>query len=288
MMYLFILTFFIKATTLEDSILVDGHKRTYIIDLPAKANGKRPLLLVLHGGFGSAAQAKSSYKLSAIGAKKGYAVVYADGIVPEGRLKIRTWNAGGCCGYAAREDIDDVKFLSMLIDKLVKEQNVDPDQVFVTGMSNGAMMAYRLACEIPEKIRAIAPVAGYVLPQGTCGSSVPILHFHSLHDEHVPFRGGKGKGPSNFSFPSLEEVMGTWENINGCAKRDTTHYENYNVIHWKKCGADTKYYITKDGGHSWPGADNKPRPRADPPSTAVDANTLMFDFFETVKSRKKK
>lgn len=273
--------------TPEGEIMVDGIKRTYLLDLPDKKTDKMPLLIALHGGFGSGEQAKKSYGLTPTAHQYGYAVVYPDGIPREGVFKIRTWNAGGCCGYAAKNNINDVKFISELIDTLVAEYAIDPDKIFVTGISNGAMMAYRLACEIPEKIRAIAPVAGSILPVATCGSAVAVIHFHSRKDENVPVTGGKGKGPSGYVFPSLKEVMNTWAATNLCTglQSDTIEYEHYTVITYKNCPTEMDYYLTDDGGHSWPGADSKPRTLADDPSQAVDANELMFDFFKMVSAK---
>lgn len=271
--------------SLEDTINVDGLKRTYLLDLPDEKNEKPPLLIVLHGGFGSGKQARDSYDLTPLANQHGYIVVYPDGIAREGRFEIKTWNAGNCCGNAAKSNVDDVKFISMLIDKMVKERSIDSDKVFVTGISNGAMLAYRLACEIPEKIRAIAPVAGFILPVEKCSSSVPIIHFHSRQDKNVPIEGGKGQGPSGYEFPALEEVISVWEDLNQCvdANRDTLRHGNYSLIRWRNCTTLMEYYLTEDGGHSWPGADSKPWRRADDPSKALYANKLMFDFFSQIQ-----
>ncbi|WP_215226167.1 alpha/beta hydrolase family esterase [Echinicola shivajiensis] len=279
-----ILTVFSTKDPVKNTILVDGIDRSFILDLPQNPNDKIPLLIVLHGGFGSGQQAKDSYSLTPISHQNDYAVVYPDGIDRKGRLlNIRTWNAGGCCGYAAKNEVDDVKFISKLIDKLVAEQGIDPKKVFVTGMSNGAMMAYRLACEIPEKIRAIAPVAGTILPVKSCGSAVPIIHFHSKEDQNVPLEGGKGNGPSGFDFPSLEEVIANWEEINQCEEMETLKNNGYTLYQWNKGSVPMKYYITDDGGHSWPGAEGKPWRKADAPSQILDANHLIFDFFNTLE-----
>lgn len=282
---LFLITaFFHLPYYQKGQIIVDEMERSYLFDIPSDGTGKTPLLIVLHGGFGSGEQAQGSYKLSPIAHQNGYAVVYPDGVDRKGRLlNIRTWNAGGCCGYAAKNEVDDVKFISKLIDKLVAEQGIDPNKVFVTGMSNGAMMAYRLACEIPEKIRAIAPVAGTILPVKACDSAVPIIHFHSKQDMNVPIEGGKGKGPSGFAFPSLEEVIATWEAINQCEEREIIQNNGFTLYQWNKGAVPMKYYITDDGGHSWPGAEGKPWRRADDPSQVLDANQLMFDFFNALK-----
>lgn len=268
--------------SIEDHIRVDGIERSYLLDLPQEKGSQTPLLIALHGGLGSGKQAKNSYGLTETARQHGYAVVYPDGMPSRRVLKMRAWNAGGCCGGAAKNKIDDVKFISLLIDKLIANHGIDPDRVYVTGISNGAMLSYRLACEIPEKIRAIAPVAGFLQPVATCGSLVPIMHFHSELDKNVPIGGGKGAGLANFSYPKLSEVMNTWQAINQCevSQKDTVKSEGYMLINWEGCSTEMSYYITEDGGHSWPGAQRKPRKRADAPSEALNANQLMFDFFE--------
>src|SRR6266542_5157522 len=96
-----------------------------------------PLVLVLHGGFGSGAQVEQAAGWDPVADRHGFVVAYPDGIG-------RSWNAGSCCGPARQQRVDDVAFLAALIDHLGTAENVDPGRVFVTGVSNGAMMAYRL------------------------------------------------------------------------------------------------------------------------------------------------
>ena len=90
---------------------------------------------------------------------ENFAIVYPDGIQSDGILRARTWNAGTCCDYATEKNIDDVHFISEMIDEIVKTYKVNPKKVYATGMSNGAMLSYRLACEILNKITSIAAVS---------------------------------------------------------------------------------------------------------------------------------
>ncbi|MCI0540572.1 MAG: hypothetical protein L0Z50_35680, partial [Verrucomicrobiales bacterium] len=144
-----------------------GLKRTYRIHIPpsippsglpsGKRNKPAPLLLALHGGGGAGKSMQKLAGLNALSDKEGFIAVYPDGV--DGH-----WNDGRGLDYRAhRENIDDVGFIAALIDRLGKDLNVDPGRVYVTGMSNGALFAHRLACEIPEKIAAIAPVEGTLL-----------------------------------------------------------------------------------------------------------------------------
>src|SRR5690606_11668886 len=150
-----------------------------------------PLVIGLHGTGGSASQFERDYDFSLKAELERFIVVYPNGVSSNGQFGLRTWNAGTCCDYAARKKIDDVKFISSLIDKLVNEYRIDPNRVYVTGMSNGGMMCYRLAAEIPDKIAAIAPVSGTMVytPTSEQKRSVPLLHLHSRLDKIVPSDG---------------------------------------------------------------------------------------------------
>jgi polyhydroxybutyrate depolymerase len=147
----------------EGNMTVDGRKRYYLLNLPSNYNEPSdiPLVIALHGGGGKATQMESDYLLTEKANKEKFAIVYPEGVQSDGILGARTWNAGTCCDYAVEKNIDDVKYISLLIDELLKKYpKLNPKKVYATGMSNGAMMSYRLACELSNKIAAIAPVAG--------------------------------------------------------------------------------------------------------------------------------
>lgn len=181
--------------------------------------------------------------------KRKYIMVYPDGVQSDGILKARTWNAGLCCEYAVENDIDDVGFLSQMIDKLIADFNINPNQVYLTGMSNGGMMAYRLACEIPQKITAIAPVSCTMVTTKPCNSqkSIPVLHFHSELDEHVPYEGGVGIRGINY--PAVENGLKFWAENNTCSKTSkiTKQETNYKLMQWLDCknNATVSMYLTK-------------------------------------------
>src|SRR5262249_30593385 len=129
-----------------------------------------------------------------------------------------TWNAGNCCGYAQRQNVDDVAFVRALLDDLARVVKVDAKRGYATGMSNGGVMAYRLASELSDRIAAIAPVAG---PMGSATCSprrpVPVLHFHSTDDAFAPFQGGKGeKSLTQTDFYSVEHSVRCWVKANSC------------------------------------------------------------------------
>ncbi|NND34821.1 MAG: T9SS type A sorting domain-containing protein [Saprospiraceae bacterium] len=267
-----------------DSLFYDGYTRTYLVHLPANQEhlDNLPLIIAMHGGFGSAANLQNQSGLSLKADAEGFMVVYPEG-VRDGILNIRTWNAGWCCGFASTSGVDDVGFINALLDTLYSRYSIDTSRVFATGMSNGGFMSYRLACEIPDRIAAIAPVA-CSMSVSRCDSDkpVPIIHFHSYLDGSVPYAGGMGNGVSNHHNPPLDSVAQVFGEINACqTKRDTlTHNDMFTHIRWNDCDceAEINQYLTRDGGHSWPGG--MKTAIGDPVSTYISANDLMWDFFQ--------
>ncbi|MHC4895280.1 MAG: CE1 family esterase, partial [Planctomycetota bacterium] len=133
---------------------------------------------------------------------RGWIAVFPEGTGPlsgTGLFGLQTWNAGNCCGYAQQNYIDDVGFFEDLLLDLGQRYPVDLDLVCATGMSNGAMLTYRLACERPDLLAAVAPVAGS-LESGPPTAPIPLLTIFGLLDQNVPFAGGVGSGPSGNSF----------------------------------------------------------------------------------------
>lgn len=143
----------------EASIVHDGVERTFRVHVPPSydATAATPVVLMFHGGFGSGRQLETSSGMSTIADREGFIAVY-----PDGTGGVRTWNGGACCNPAARDGVDDVGFVDALLDHLESELCVDPARVFSSGMSNGAILSHRLACELSERIAAIAPVAGTI------------------------------------------------------------------------------------------------------------------------------
>jgi polyhydroxybutyrate depolymerase len=284
----FLLLFLLAGITKKnhaqyDSIMHSSGYRTYLLHLPPSyvPGDPAPMLIAMHGGFGSGPQLENQSQLSVKADSEGFIVVYPEGV--RGNLNIRTWNAGGCCGYAMNNNIDDVGFISALIDTLKDKYSIDTNRVYATGMSNGGFMSYRLACEIPEKIVAIAPVAAS-MNVISCNPPrpVPVIHFHSYLDQNVPYQGGTGSGTSNHHNPPLDSVMNVWSFINTCHTVYDTLTNDSNLTHIRfgncTCGSEIHLYLTKDGGHSWPGGNSTGI--GDPASMVISANDLMWDFFQ--------
>jgi polyhydroxybutyrate depolymerase len=276
-----------KIYRVEGSINIDGRERTYLLNLPPgyyEGSGFS-LVIAMHGGGGSATQFETSSLLTQKANAENFIVVYPEGVKSTGPLGARTWNAGTCCAYAVENNINDVKFITTLIDKLVADYKINAKKVYATGHSNGGMMSYRLACEASNKIAAIAPNGCTMVVTQPCNPAraVPVLHMHSVLDEHIPYTGGTGNGISGVYAPPLDSVFNVWSSKNTCTTTAQVVINNssYKFTRWTNCSNNTAihYYLTQDGGHAWPGG-LPGSGNGDTPSQAINANNLLWDFFK--------
>jgi polyhydroxybutyrate depolymerase len=182
--------------------------------------------------------------------------------------------------------IDDVKYIRDLLVHLTQNYKIDPAKVYITGMSNGGMMAYRLACELSDRVAAIAVVSGTMVMKQPCTPDrpVPVLHIHSALDTKVPYSGGSGL--QGYHFAPVDSVLSVWKSINSCPDSPDIPVDNghYTFTVWNGCAETSviERYLTHDGGHAWPGG-KKPGNWADIPSAAIDANDVIWDFFQRHK-----
>jgi polyhydroxybutyrate depolymerase len=264
-------------------LVSDGLARTYRVYRPAAlpAGPTVPLVVVLHGGFGGSAQAEMSYGWDQQADSAGFVVAYPDGVS-------RAWNAGTCCGPPQRFAVDDVAFLDAMTQQLITDEVIDRRRVFFTGMSNGAMMAYRMACERPGLAAAIGPVAGTMTVPCDVAAPTSVFHIHGLADQNVPYAGGTGtKSFAHDIRPSVPSVIERWRAVDGCAPgAAVTTAAPVTTSDWSGCVAGTAVrLVTVDGaGHQWPGGQPENPVAAavlglDPPSSAMDATAALWAFF---------
>lgn len=249
-----------KGQSAVHKLAVDGIERSYIVYRPRMFEARNaPLMIVLHGGFGNAKHMEERTGMNAVADSHQFVVVYPDGT--GGRLESmrerRTWNAGRCCGQAVEQNVNDVLFINKIIEDVQSKYSIDTRRVYVTGISNGAMMAYRLACEIPDKIAAIIPVSG-TLAVDNCDSAkdVPVLHIHGAKDENVPFSGGRGDNSlAGVSHRSVPDAINLIVRSRQCAAREEKHIGSGVQVFSYHCnnGAPVTLYLLKEAGHIWPG-----------------------------------
>ena len=246
------------------SLAVDGLNRTYSVHVPGSYMGEPvPLVIALHGGGGSAEKMASLTSFNALSDQEGFIVVYPEGVENH-------WNDGRKLQQYTthRENIDDVKFISVLIDKLADEYNIDESCIYATGISNGAMMSCRLACELSEKIAAIAMVAG-AMPEELLDYCVPsesisVLVMNGTEDPLVLWEGGEiivGRR-SLGSILSAYETVQFWVEHNKClppvitwlpdTQDDGTRVRK-EVYKQGENGTEVILYAIEGGGHTWPG-----------------------------------
>jgi polyhydroxybutyrate depolymerase len=266
----------------------DGIERAALVHVPGNYEpGKAtPLVMALHGGGGGMIYqaSDSKYGLITKSEQAGFIAVFPNGISDVDSGMLATWNAGTCCAKARDQNVDDVGFLRQLVADVAGRISIDRQRVFAIGMSNGAMMSYRLACEASDVFKGIMAVAGTDNTR-RCepAQPVPVLHIHARNDDRVLFDGGAGKAFRSeklvSDFVSVPATIAKWVKLDraGAAQRVLTVPGAWCDLHKAGSGgAPVKLCVTESGAHSWPGGE---KDRGETPSTAIIANDLMWEFF---------
>src|SRR5262252_571677 len=259
--------------TIERHLVVGGATRTYLLHTGGPAKPGRPLVLVLHGWHGSAAglERRTKGSFDKLADRDGAVVVYPQA------LGDPQWNAW------SDTPPDDVGFLVALVDALAAELGVDRRQVFAAGFSNGAGMAYRLACQRPDLVAAVAPVAGGMSAPVACACHpalpVAIIAMHGTDDSTVPFssaqrndiqtwvrRDGCPAQPTSIDVPDVDPLDGT-----------RTRADVFGPC---AAGTAVAFYTIEGGGHDWPGGEAVTRlfKHGSTPRD-FDAAAVIWDFF---------
>lgn len=207
-------------------------------------------------------------------------------------LAFRTWNAGGFQGKMAEGKGDDVAFIGKLLDDLGTVVKVDEKRVYACGMSNGAMMCYRLGAELSDRIAAIAPVAGTIaIEESKPKRPVPVLHIHGTKDTLVPFEVGQGKAPGFMRLKSVQDSIQAWVKLNECENQPKTEVLSKGgdempvtrkTYAGGKGGAEVVLVTVEGGGHTWPGQ-KPPVGFIGKSAMNVSANDLIWEFFQKHK-----
>ncbi len=226
--------------------------RDYIVHLPTgySSSNKYPMVINMHGYTSNASQQETYTQMDAVADTGKFIVVYPDGVN-------NAWNGG----FGVNPTIDDVGFLSMMIDTMKKKFSIDSTKVFACGLSAGGFMSYRLACELQNKIAAIAPVSGLmsdstrIFCQNIC--AIPVMHFHGTADGVVSYTGNTG-------YVSVDSTMKIWigkdgtptipvvTNISDINPSDNCTVTKY-VYSPGQNNSEVILFKITNGGHTWPG-----------------------------------
>lgn len=258
-----------------------------------------PIVLLLHGAGGSAAQILDNDGWRTVAMRERFAVIAADGTPKNESLRARfvgnprTWNSGAGSGLstadgsAAMRDVDDVGYLTALLDSVARRVPIDPRRVFIAGHSNGAGMSYRFAAAHPERVAAVGVMAGHLLADAprTLSTPVPLLQIVGDHDPLVPMHGGRVRlgFVTRTVQPALESPK-RWAAMIGISS-DARVIRDDSVTVWEwgpaPSGGVVLSYVVKGHGHGWlwPGADRLPESVIGPRRESLNATETIWAFF---------
>ncbi len=278
-----------QAQNIEGSLQYADQDRTYLLHLPPAYDGEDalPLLFVFHGGGGDGEGMVKLTHYNDIADERGFAVAYPDGID-------NNWNDGR---PEVNPGVDDVGFISALIDELADAYGLDTSRVYSTGISNGGMFSFRLACELSDKIAAIAPVAaqmGENLSQHcTPPRPVPVMLIMGTDDPLVPWEGGVigGDLASRGYAISAASTLSFWIEVDGCSQSPHSEYlpdtdpgdgtrVRRDTYGGGRYGTEVVLLAVEGGGHTWPGGVQYMREEViGVTSRDIDAGEAIWDFF---------
>jgi polyhydroxybutyrate depolymerase len=267
--------------TVERTLSSGGERRSYLLHRPPvpAPGAPPPLVVVLHGATLTEEQTERYYHWDALADADGVAVAYPQGIND-------AWNAGSCCSDAPSRGTDDVAFLSAVLDDAVALVGADPARLYLTGVSNGAMMTLRYECERPGRLAAIGSVAGTFTSPCPSVPAVPFIEIHGLADTAVSFRASDTtveSGP-DLRLPAVETI-GRFLAADRCgAPTAVTAGPVHSETAACAPGLDVKVITVDGAGHQWPGATLDPARAerdgpANQPDTHVDATRELWSFF---------
>ena len=279
--FLLLISLFLSGTiimaqqTTVESMEYDGKTRSYRVHVPGGFDGSQslPLVFNLHG-FGSNAFEQEVYSgMDAVADNNNFIVCYAEGVDA-------SWNVGWEFGSTE----DDVGFISALIDRLKETHNIDLNRVYSCGMSNGGFMSLKLACDLSERIAAVASVTGSMvdseLPLCDPSRPFPVMQIHGTDDPVVAYDGTPGVSIA------IEDLIDYWVNKNNCeTDPDSVFYEDIVAedlstaigVEYRNCSGDSEVNFIKiiGGGHTWPGATIN----IGPTNLDINGSQVIWDFF---------
>lgn len=273
---------------------INGYTRTYQLVIPPNLSINSPLVIALHGFSGNAKTIEKISQLSILAIKENFFVAFPNGFGLPGNL-VFSWNAGFCCANAQTQGSDDVGFIRSLIEYLSSEYPIDDKKIFVTGISNGAMMTHRIGIELGPMLAGIIPIAGAI---GTVHPNpfqfeiskypLDVIIIHGLKDNFIPYNGDKGVTSDPNQFFPVKDQLAYWAIVNQCDPNPLIEElsdgqvikETYtSEITYKK----VIFYLIKEGTHTWPGGIKGLPAAGEPvPKEVLDASQIIINFFDGI------
>jgi polyhydroxybutyrate depolymerase len=266
----------LSGRTRIESMSVGGVERFYRVYRPEQVAAQPGLVLVLHPVFGSGFQAEALTSFDSQADRLHWLVAYPDGLLDG-------WDAfGSNASWGYHAGVDDVAFIAAMIDRLEATDGVAPGRAFVTGFSRGAMMTYRVGCQLSSRVAAIAPVSGNMADESGSAAGagchvarpVSLLAIHGTADGSIPFNGGR----VDINYAPMADVIAVWRTQDGCSGEGSPVTDGASTTtSWTCAGGSTvSARVVTGGWHTWPGASTLWRPGA---PDDFDASRLIADFF---------
>ncbi|MBA3645013.1 MAG: hypothetical protein H0W63_02430 [Gemmatimonadaceae bacterium] len=264
----------IPGETTSLKVVVNTANRDYLLHEPSSAAASKlalPLVILLHGSGLAAADMRATTSMDSIADARRFVVAY-----PQGVGSPSDWNAGNCCGDPAASGTDDIAFLKAIIGAVSARLLIDAKRVYVGGFSDGARMAYRVACEMSTQIAAVAAVSGSeVTPNCAPKRVVPLIAFHGTADPSVSYTEATAT-PLPRAAPAaaanLPPVVKLFMATASCVSASSVLYQRTTVRYLGTgCTGDVAFYAIFGGVHAWPirGADFD-----------FSASPVIADFFQ--------
>jgi polyhydroxybutyrate depolymerase len=263
----------------------DGVERSYSVHTPPgfEATDSLPLLIALHGVPGTGLTMRIITGFDAIADELRFVVAYPDAAFGE-------WTVGCECSSAEAEGVQDTRFVSDLVDELHGRLGIDRSRVSVAGFSQGALMSFRLGCELASQLRGIAAIAATMLANITSrcapAAPMPIVVMHGTDDSEFPPGGRVGTTVTSIS---IDATVETWVALNECdaiptvvMEPDTAddgtlvRRETYGLC---RGGSEVVTYFIEGGGHTWPGSPAEFGTSLGTESQDIDASRTIAEFF---------
>jgi poly(3-hydroxybutyrate) depolymerase len=261
-------------------------RRAVIVNAPTDGT-KRPVVIALHGGQGSAEIMRVNSGFDAVAKANGFMVVYGEGTDFGGNR--HAWNTGFLLRRQVK-DADDIGYLDTLIDKLIQEHDADPTRICMTGGSNGGMMTYVYAVARSERLAAVAPVVASMFTFDKKPTvPLPILIINGAKDEEVPLEGGMSRNPlvsraQDAPYKPLKDVVQFWVEVNQSQKPEQIATKGtVTTITYAATdkGAATEYVVDSAGAHGWPGT--RARREGTAPISSFSGAERVWQFFKDKK-----